>query len=153
MKVKGTVFTGVLRGSSMIDSYYHRLINILGFAPFRGTLNVKLALELDIKKYSTKKISHILLDATEHVDAYLAPIIFHAGGRSESCWAMWQTSHVYGKDTIEVVSKENMKSKFGIKDGDEAEIEFSEQPKKLKKIPGMGLVAKLYGRETQLTKS
>ena len=66
MKVKGTVFTGVLRGSSMIDAYYPRLINILGFAPFKGTLNVKLALEFDIKKYSTKKISR-RLSGTHHI--------------------------------------------------------------------------------------
>ncbi len=137
----------------MIDAYYPRLVNILGSKPFRGTLNVKLEKELNIKDYSTKKISHILLDATEHVDAYIAPIIFYSKGGNEKCWAMWQTSHVYGKDTIEIISCENIRNKFGVKDGEEVEIEFFSQPKKMKKIPGMGLIAKLYGKETQLTKS
>ena len=152
MKIKGNVFTGVIHGSEMIEIFYPRLVHILKFEPFKGTLNVNLEKEIEIKNYSTKKISNILLDGTEHIDAYIANIKIYSKDKIEECFALWQTSNVYGKNTIEIISKEDLREKLDLKDNSEVEIEFTQLVKKPRKFPGMSFIAKLYGRETQLQK-
>lgn len=152
MKIKGKIFSGVLRGRPLIGAYFHRLIGILGFEPFKGTMNVKLEKNIDMELYSTKAIDHILMDGTRHVDAFLAPIIFSVKGQDYECWAMRHTGHIYEADVIEVLAKENLKEKFSLKDEDAIEITFFEQKRK-RGIPGTGILKKLYGRQPQLMKT
>jgi len=151
LKLKGIVEAGVARGAPLVDIYFFRLIGILGYEPFKGTLNVKLQRPIDIKDYSTKDISHVLMDGTTQVYAYLAPIIFTYKGQNCECWEISEPERTKGAE-IEIIAKDNLHDKFGLKDGDEVEITFFEQKKK-KRIPGMGLLAKLYGYQPQLGKS
>jgi len=153
MKVKGKIFSGVLRGEPLVGIYFHRLVGILGFEPFGGTMNVKLEKDIDIELYSTKSIDQVLMDGTIKVDAFLAPIIFSAKGQDYECWAMRHTGYTHEADVIEVLAKENLKEKFSLKDEDEVEITFFEQERKKRSIPGIGILKKLYGREPQLMKS
>lgn len=148
MKVKGRIFSGSLRGEPLVGHYFHRLTGILGFEPFRGTMNVRLEKNVDIELYSTKAIDHILMDGTRHVDALLAPIIFSVKGQDYECWAMRHTQH-YKADVVEILAKESLKEKFSLNDDDEVEITFFEQKQK-KKIPGAGVLKKLYGIQPQL---
>ena len=152
MKIKGKVFSGTLRGGSVIGVYFHRLTGILGFEPFSGTTNVQLEKNIDIGLYSTKAIDQILMDGTRKVDAFLAPIIFSAKGQDYECWAIRHAGHIYEANVIEVLAKENLKEKFSLKDEDEVEITFLEQKKKKRGIPGLGILRKLYGIQPQLTK-
>lgn len=74
MRVRGEVFSGVLRGTPLIEKYYPRLVGLLGFHPFKGTMDVKLERNLDIGPFSTKTLEHILLDGKRKINAYLAPV-------------------------------------------------------------------------------
>lgn len=150
LKLIGTIRAGVSRGAPLVDAYFFRLIGILGYEPFKGTLNVKLQGVVDIREYSTKQISHVLMDGTTQVYAYLAPIIFAAKGQNYECWAISEPENTKGAE-IEVLAKDNLHDKFGLKDGDTVEITFFEQKKK-RRIPGLGLLAKLYGYQPQLQK-
>lgn len=152
MKLRGKIFSGVLRGISLIDYYYHRIVGLVGFQPFKGTMNVRLEKEVDIELYYTKEMSHILVDGTKKVDALLAPVTLTISGQEHQCWALRDMSGVYGKDVIEVVSRDNIKSRFSVKDGDEVIVAFVEQRRKKKALPGMGLMAKLYGVEGRTMK-
>ncbi|MFH0832972.1 MAG: DUF120 domain-containing protein [Candidatus Aenigmatarchaeota archaeon] len=152
MKLKGEVVSGVHRGKPLIRIYHLRLTGILGFEPFKGTLDIKMEKPIDIRPYSTKAIEQVLLDGTKKVDAYLAPVILSFKGQSHICWAMRHET-IYSSDTIEIVSKDKLKEKMSLKDGDEVEITFTEEKKKEKSIPGMEIMKRLYGRETHLMKS
>ena len=151
LKLKGRIEAGVARGAPLVQAYFFRLIGILGYEPFKGTLNVKLERPVEIKEYSTKEISHVLMDGTTQVYAYLAPIIFTYKGQNYECWEISEPEHTKGIE-IEIIAKDNLHERFGLKDGEEVEITFFEQKEK-KRIPGLGLIAKLYGYQPQLGKS
>ena len=74
MRVRGEVFSGALRGTPLIEKYYPRLVGLVGFRPFRGTMDVKLERNVDIRPFSPKTIEHILMDGRKKINAYLAPV-------------------------------------------------------------------------------
>lgn len=74
MKVRGEVFSGVLRGAPLIEKYYARLVGLIGFKPFKGTLDVKTDRNIDIRPFATKKMEHVLTDGRKKITAYLAPV-------------------------------------------------------------------------------
>ena len=154
MKIDGTIISGVLRGSMFVEIVHPRLVGLLGFQPFKGTLNVKLARPVDIRFYATKTIEHKIMDGTRHIDAYLAPITLSFKEHDVNCWAMHQAKGVYGNDVIEVVYQESLRDALSLKDGDGVAITFSPKPAKKKKLlPGASILKRLYGKERQLMKS
>ena len=74
MKVQGEVFSGTLRGEPLIEKYYARLIGLVGFRPFRGTMDVKLERNVDIRSFNSKSMEHTLTDGKKRVTAYLASV-------------------------------------------------------------------------------
>jgi CTP-dependent riboflavin kinase len=152
MIMKGKIMSGVLRGEPLISIYYHRLVGLLGFEPFRGTMNVQLEKNIDIKRYSTKSIEQILMDGARKIDAFLAPVIFSVKGQNYECWAMRHNKHPYELNMIEIIAKDNLKEKFSLNDGDSVEITFFEQEIK-RGVPGLGIFRRLFGRQRQLMKS
>ncbi len=150
LKLKGIIESGVARGAPLVEAYFFRLIGILGYEPFKGTLNVKLERVVDVRGYSTKQISHVLVDGTTEVYAYLVPVIFAYKGQDYECWVISEPERTKS-NSIEILAKDNLHERFGLKDGDEAEITFFEQKRKFR-IPGLGLIARLYGYQPQLTK-
>ncbi len=74
MRVRGEVFSGALRGTPLIEKFYPRLIGLIGFRPFKGTMDVKMERSVDIRPFSTKTIDHILTNGRRVVTGYLAPI-------------------------------------------------------------------------------
>ena len=151
VQIKGRVFVGVMRGWGMISHFFDRLKGILGFVPFKGTLNIKLEREIDIHQYATKSIDHILIDGTRHLDALIAPVILTVGSEEYVCWAMRDMSErmsgIYTKDIVEIVAKENLSEKFGLKNDDEVIVTFFDTGRRKKELPFMGPMRKLYGVE------
>ncbi len=74
MKVRGEVFSGTLRGEPLIEKYYARLIGLIGFRPFKGTMNVKLGRNVDIRPFTSRSMEHMLADGKKKVTAYLARV-------------------------------------------------------------------------------
>ncbi len=74
MKVRGEVFSGTLRGEPLIEKYYARLIGLVGFRPFGGTMDVKLERNVDIRSFTSKSMEHTLADGRKKITAYLAPV-------------------------------------------------------------------------------
>lgn len=145
MIVRGFVFSGVNRGGRLIEHYYDRLVGLVGFKPFKGTLDVKLDHEIDFTKYSNKQIDRIMTDGTRIVDALLMPvnIIIDKEGTTVKypCWALHQekglyNNKLYGNDVIEIIAKERLKDALGIEDRQFLKIEIFELPKS-EKSPGI----------------
>ncbi len=123
MKVKGVIASGVHRGESLIDKYHYRLIGILGFEPWDGTLNVHVDSLVDIKKHATKKIEHLLIGGIPHIEAYVAHVKLRKDGKEVDCWCLCQEE--FHKSTIlELIAKDNLKETMKLHDGDTVEIEF-----------------------------
>jgi len=74
MKVRGEIFSGVVRGTPLVEKYFPRLIGLLGFKPFVGTMDAKMERPVDISAFSTRTIDHVLQDGRKKVNAYLAPV-------------------------------------------------------------------------------
>jgi riboflavin kinase len=133
-RFKGKLTFGMLRGGQLIKKFQHRLTGILGYEPFPGTLDIKLEKPININNYETKRIEHILMDGSSHVDAKLAPIrlIVERDGNEEkyNCWVIRQYKNIHDDDIIEVLTKDNVKKKFGITEGDDVEIEMTRIPLK-----------------------
>lgn len=148
MRISGMITTGVMRGTQLTETYQLRIHNVLRFKPYSGTLNVKLNRKIDLVRYSTKAIDEILVDGTRHVEAYLAPCVLISKGTEYKCWAIWQQNRE--RDLIELISYENIREKFSLKDGDEVAIVLERV--KFKKIPGVGLIKRLVGRQPRLSR-
>ncbi len=151
--IRGKIFTGMLRGTPLLDLYFHRLVGLIGYEPYRGTMNLRLEKKVRFEVFSTRAIDQILMDGSRKVDALLAPVRLRIKGSEIDCWAIKQPEGVYGQDVVEIVSKRNLKQEFSLKDGDDIEATFFEQPQKKKQPPLMGFFKKLYGREQHLMKS
>jgi len=130
MQLKGKVITGAMRGSSLIDIHFDRLVGILGFMPYRGTMDIRLEKSMDITRFSTKAIEHILLDGSKKTDAYLAPVKIIIKGEEYNCWAMRQKNYIYSDTRLEIIAKENLRDKFALKDGDDVDVVMTELPRK-----------------------
>ena len=154
VRIKGRVFIGVMRGSSIIDYHFPRIVGLIGFEPFKGTLNVKLERAIDMTYYATKAVEHVLMDGTKKIDVLLAPIILTIKRDPEEhydCWSMRDMLNVYPNDVIEVIARENLMEKFSLKDDEEIKVTFFDTGKKKKEAPFMCTMRKLYGTEQRLS--
>lgn len=149
----GKIFTGVLRGTPLLDVYFHRIVGLIGYEPYKGTMNVRLERKIKFELYFTRAIDQILMDGTRKVDALLAPVHLRIRDNEIDCWAIRQPGGVYGEDVIEIVSKRNLKQEFSLKDNDEIGLTFFEQPPKKKPNFILRFFGKLYGREPHLMKT
>jgi riboflavin kinase len=131
--LKGKIFSGVLRGKPLIELYYPRLVGLLGFEPFKGTMDIRLEKKIDIRPFAEKSLEHLLLSGHRMVYAYLAHVRLHIRKNAYDCWAMRQADGVYEDDVIELIGKDCFKEKLDLKDGDEIEITFFEKPTEEKK--------------------
>ncbi len=121
----GKLTSGVLRGKPLIEKIYFRLVGILGFTPFKGTMDIQFEEEVNLEVYATKAVEHKFIDGTLHRDCWLAPIILHIGNEKYECWAMQQVDGIYPKSIIEVIAKDHLKEKFNLKDGGVVKVEFT----------------------------
>ncbi len=72
--VRGKIAPGPRRGKPLIEHTFHQLNALLGFEPFKGTLDVRLKQPINIRRFATKSVNRILQDGSRHVDLYIAPV-------------------------------------------------------------------------------
>lgn len=147
MKLKGKVFSGPGRGGSLITKWEARLIRIIGFRPFRGTLNVRLEEPVDLKSYATKFVEHVMIHGKKNVEAYLVAVKLIYRGGERDCWAIRDTNPTYGDNVVDLLHEKKLKDDLGMKDGDEVEIEFPGRLVKRTKVPGFGIIQKMMQSE------
>jgi len=72
--ISGKIAPGPMRGSSMIHHFFYRLTSVMGFEPFKGTLDIKARNPVDLKKFATATLDKVLLDGSRSIDLYIAPV-------------------------------------------------------------------------------
>lgn len=74
IKIRGKISPGPLRGKPLIEKNFYQLVSVMGFEPYKGTLDVKTSIKIDLKRFATKYVDRILQDGKRHIDLYIAPI-------------------------------------------------------------------------------
>lgn len=121
--LKGVVFTGFGEGAYYVtrSGYIKQFEEKLGFKPYPGTLNLKLKSPEDIKiRRELEILPGILIEGFMNgersygdVKCFKVKIFDEVDG----ALLIINRTH-YGSDVIELISKENLRKKFGLKDGD-----------------------------------
>lgn len=122
--LKGIVFTGFGEGAYYVtrSGYSKQFEEKLGFKPYPGTLNLKLRSPEDVKiRKELELLPGILIKGfVDEGRSYGDVKCFRAKIFEEVDGALLiiKRTH-YGGDVIEVISKENLRERFKLKDGDE----------------------------------
>ncbi len=147
MLLKGKVASGPMRGEGLMEHFYYRIVHTLGFEPYKGTMDVKLEHDVKINDHATKTINHVLLDGRTVIDAYLCPVTIRKGEKTMKAWIIRKSGEVFSKSIVEIISKERIKDEFGLKNGDEVELEIHDT--KMKKSDRRKELAMRFRRKKQ----
>ncbi|MCE4617109.1 MAG: CTP-dependent riboflavin kinase [Desulfurococcales archaeon] len=124
--LKGLVFSGKGEGEFYINLYARNIRAKLGFIPYPGTLNVRI-LDEYTEKYqeAIMKIIPVIVDPPLIPGSKLGRAVFYTAYlHGVKVYIVRPEITVYGFDVIEIVAPFNIRQKFGLRDGDEVEIEI-----------------------------
>lgn len=127
MKIKGILVAGMGEGKKFLsmEQYRKGFEKLLGFSPYPGTLNLKLdgkGVEKirELRKINTHEVPGFVLDGKQYfqIKAYRATLEEEGGA------VIFPFLNHHPEGIIEFITKENMREKLGLKDGNELEIEI-----------------------------
>ena len=129
----GRVASGLGRGAEFLRLGWvlDELHRKLGLLPFPGTLNLSVQPEAREALYLRRNSFLRIADPAEPAcPGYLQRVTVRANGRAcRSAYLILPELTMY-KDVLEIISAENLRQTFGLKDGDPVgiEVEFEESP-------------------------
>jgi riboflavin kinase len=122
LSIKGQVFSGSGEGAEYVRLPWVRkqIAEKLGFIPYVGTLNVKLAAEsLNVKK----SLENARAIEISPVKGFCRGRGFHAYFMQDlKCAIIMPETKNYPEDVVEVVAPVNLRERFNLKDGDMVEV-------------------------------
>lgn len=121
--LEGRVFTGLGEGAYYIGipGYFNQFREKLGFEPFLGTLNIRLANSESLRnkeileRLSTTEITGFRDEKRTYGGAKCIPAVFQD---TDSCAILFIDRTHYDKTVVELIAKENLTAKYGLKEGD-----------------------------------
>lgn len=126
VKIRGRVSTGMGEGSYYVGQkgYLDQFQKVLGFRPFKGTLNIRVS-EGEMQKLAIASASP---EAVITVDGFEAggrsfgkvEVIMAGMGGQKVAIVIPRRSH--HSDVIEVLARVNLRKALGLEDGDEVEL-------------------------------
>lgn len=125
---KGEVVHGVIRGRELVERFSDRLVGMIGWRPYHGTLNVRLEEPLNIRFFETKRLEHVMLDGSVWVDASLAPAKLRFKDRVIECWWIREERGLHEDDVVEIIAKDRLMDAGGMNYGDTVEVELYRRP-------------------------
>jgi len=124
---KGTVFTGLNEGGYYVSlkGYARSFRGALGFEPFPGTLNLRLADQamLEQRRLLDLKQGIVIPGFTDGKRSYGPVKVFKAkieGSHPGAVLAIERTH--YDSSVLELISPSNLRRTLGLKDGDECSV-------------------------------
>ena len=131
--LEGTVFTGLGEGAYYVskDGYRRQFIERLGFDPYPGTLNIKLATDYDIQarmeleNYPAIEIQGFRDERRTYGPVRCYPAVINNQVRGAVVFA--RRSH-YDLSVIEIVAPVNLRSKLKLRDGSRVRVEVFTLP-------------------------
>jgi len=133
MTLEGTLFSGLGEGAYYVtkDVYRKQFIEKLGFDPYPGTLNLKLASEYDMKTrseletYPAIEIHGFKNETRTYGPVKCFPAVINNKVKGAVLLAM--RSH-YDISVLEIISSESIRSKLKLKDGNKVKVEIFIMP-------------------------
>jgi riboflavin kinase len=124
LKFTGAVFTGEGNGKKFLQFPWvqQQIKEKLGFAPFLGTLNLKLTDESLKQKSELNKSGAIVICPAE---GYCIGLLFRAVMEGRECAVILPQVPNYPKNVLEVIAPVNLRDAAGLKDGDMVTVEAS----------------------------
>lgn len=129
MVIQGHLFTGIGEGAYYVSlrGYMTQFIQTLGFAPFPGTLNIKLT-SLEDRRLRRELEQYRGIQIQEFDDGqrtYGSARCFHAQIKDvEGAILAIERTH-YDDSVLEFIAPINIREKLGLKDGDEVIVNIS----------------------------
>jgi riboflavin kinase len=120
--LKGWVFSGMGEGEKYVGLAWvkEQIEQKLGFAPYAGTLNIRLDDESKLKKnLLIKGSSFEMVPSAGHCGGRLYKAILNGG--AEAAVVVPEVPD-YPENVVEVVSSENLRKKLMLKDGDAVDV-------------------------------
>jgi riboflavin kinase len=123
-KLSGTVFSGGGEGRKFLELPWakRQVEENLGFAPYSGTLNVKLSEESVKRRKLLEKAPSIKICPAE---GYCKGLLFKAFIGALECAVVVPEVAGYPKDVLEVIAAVNLREKLQLEDGTEVTVTFS----------------------------
>lgn len=120
----GKLFTGLGEGGYYISQsqYVNFIEKKLGFAPFPGTLNLRLS--EPSRRITLSGMNGLRIPGFESKGRAFGALIAYPAkinGKERGAVVVPERTH-YGDDVLEIVSKERLRKKLRINDGDEVEV-------------------------------
>jgi len=121
----GVVTSGLGEGAYYVRAYSSRLKIALGYAPFEGTLNLKIEGALpDFSRHTTEYIQSFKSGGRSFGGLAIAPVTLKVGSKKVSCHLILP-ERTHHKGQLEFIFKSNLKKKLGVEAGDEVGVSLS----------------------------
>lgn len=121
--VEGKVFSGAGEGAKFVSLPWvnKQITKKLGFKPYPGTLNIKLAkAHVDLKEH-LKRAEAIVIPPRR---GFHSGMCFKARVNSLECAVVVPAVANYPEDVIEILAPVNLREKFQLKDGDIVKVKI-----------------------------
>jgi riboflavin kinase len=125
--IKGAVITGMGEGQYYVTQagYVEQFTEKLGFTPYEGTLNVKVAASELHKVQTVRKAKPIVVKGFERNGRTFGDVECHKATIQNIECAVVMPSRSHYDDVLEILCKYHLRRTLGISDGDEVEIRVS----------------------------
>ncbi|MGC8645656.1 MAG: DUF120 domain-containing protein [Thermoplasmata archaeon] len=124
IELEGILFTGLGEGSYYIsrEGYVTRIREILGFTPFPGTLNIRLAEGFESYVPILNSLNGFEIHPFEQEGRKFGGVkILRARFMDENVGIVIPERTHY-ENVLEIISTEQLRSKYGLKDGDRIKV-------------------------------
>lgn len=122
--IEGKVISGLGEGAYYVREYADKLQRSIGFLPFFGTLNIRpLKAYPNIDRYTAGTIRNFKKGERTFGGIKYIPVRLTGDNWQEDCYLI-MPKRTHHADELEIISRFNLREKFGIKDGDILGIEI-----------------------------
>lgn len=124
VRLKGTVFSGKSEGAKFVNLSWVRkqVEERLGFAPYPGTLNMKLTAEsIEMKKPLVRTAGAEILPTR----GYCSGRLFKATLKNVECAVVIPQVSGYPEDVVELISSASLRERLHLVDGSLVEVKVT----------------------------
>ena len=119
---EGTVVSGIGEGAYYVGEYAERIRKAVGYRPYAGTLNVRIGGgRPNMNTPQTLDVLGFMSHGRSFGRVGLTPVKLHIQRKTISCHVIIP-ERTHHKVDLEVIAKENLRDKYGLKDGEKARI-------------------------------